>query len=77
MKRETNVSVSVYISIAAEGSEQKLEKEKKVMKPEAEVPKTNQAAKPADFVKEPSTDRLKKKIEEWQNAFLVHGAVKP
>ncbi|MDA2935996.1 hypothetical protein MYX06_02155 [Patescibacteria group bacterium AH-259-L05] len=30
--------------------------------------------KPEDFIRKPSTERLKKKAEGWQNDFLVHGA---
>jgi len=33
-----------------------------------------QKSVPSNFVKKPSTERLKKKTEEWVNNFLIHGA---
>ncbi len=71
-------SILVYCVCIEMGEERFEQDGGETMKAAAKVQEVAKAKPltPADFVKKPSTNLLKKKIEGWKNAVLVSGTVR-
>src|SRR5712692_365385 len=74
----SNKRIEIYLICIGLGEGRFEQDGGETMKAAAKVEETAKAKSltPADFVKKPSTNLLKKKIEGWKNTVLVSGTVR-
>jgi hypothetical protein len=65
--------IRVNVEIEVEGKTEKAEMETQTTVKPTLSSSTPQTPKPEDFINQPSTQRLRDKIEKWQRAALVSG----